>query len=144
MLNVSDGIDQPGEIRWELAVCLLVAWICVYFCVWKGVKSVGKVNIFHICQANHYRTFASLLIWYTVSIFLTSCQVFVVHRGLCWMNFRGYCKMIVKRKFPHTSVHFFSEKNSVNKNSKDAEIPRLDRNAILTSEERHLKYQLNF
>ena len=52
--------------------------------------------------------------------------------------------MIVKRKFPHTSVHFFSEKNSVNKNSKDAEIPRLDRNAILTSEERHLKYQLNF
>ena len=54
VLKVSDGIDQPGEISWELAVCLLVAWICVYFCVWKGVKSVGKVNMIRICEANHY------------------------------------------------------------------------------------------
>lgn len=43
VLKLSEGIDEPGEIRLELAVCLLVAWICVYFCVWKGVKSVGKV-----------------------------------------------------------------------------------------------------
>lgn len=45
---MSDGIDQPGEVRGELAAALLVGWIAVYFCVWKGVKSVGKVFLFII------------------------------------------------------------------------------------------------
>lgn len=43
ILNQSNGIHEPGEIKWELALCLLFAWIFVYFCIWKGVKSVGKV-----------------------------------------------------------------------------------------------------
>ena len=35
-----------GSIRWDLAGCLLLSWIICYFCVWKGVKSSGKVNIY--------------------------------------------------------------------------------------------------
>ncbi|XP_040201191.1 sodium- and chloride-dependent betaine transporter-like isoform X2 [Rana temporaria] len=42
-LGISEGIHDLGSIRWELALCLLLAWIICYFCIWKGVKSTGKV-----------------------------------------------------------------------------------------------------
>lgn len=44
VLNISDGLDEPGVINWELMLCLMAVWVMVYFCVWKGVKSTGKVR----------------------------------------------------------------------------------------------------
>lgn len=46
MLQVSEGIDHLGVIRWELAACLILAWILVYFAIWKSVKSSGRVLYF--------------------------------------------------------------------------------------------------
>ncbi|CAL1541934.1 unnamed protein product [Lymnaea stagnalis] len=43
VLGLSPGIDQPGIIKWDLALCLLLAWVVVYFCICKGIKSSGKV-----------------------------------------------------------------------------------------------------
>ncbi|XP_034022307.1 solute carrier family 6 member 22, tandem duplicate 1 [Thalassophryne amazonica] len=46
VLNITGSIHELGNIRWELALCLLLSWIICYFCVWKGVKSTGKVVYF--------------------------------------------------------------------------------------------------
>ncbi|KAM9758512.1 sodium- and chloride-dependent GABA transporter 2-like isoform 1-T1 [Menidia menidia] len=46
VLGISQGIEEIGSLRWELALCLLLAWILCYFCVWKGVRSTGKVVYF--------------------------------------------------------------------------------------------------
>ncbi|XP_061574892.1 sodium- and chloride-dependent GABA transporter 2-like [Cololabis saira] len=46
VLAISRGIEEIGSIRWEVLSCLIVMWIICYFCVWKGVKSTGKVVYF--------------------------------------------------------------------------------------------------
>ena len=45
VLKISEGIQHLGALRWELALCLLLAWVICYFCIWKGVKSTGKVCV---------------------------------------------------------------------------------------------------
>ncbi|OWF47646.1 Sodium- and chloride-dependent glycine transporter 2 [Mizuhopecten yessoensis] len=43
VLQLSDGIDDMGDLRWDLLICLFVAWVVVFLCLFKGVKSSGKV-----------------------------------------------------------------------------------------------------
>ncbi|KAL4710706.1 hypothetical protein ACJJTC_004351 [Scirpophaga incertulas] len=44
VLNMSSGIEFPGGMRWELAACLVCAWVLVYFALWKSIKSSAKVR----------------------------------------------------------------------------------------------------
>lgn len=43
VLGISDGIENMGTPHWHLAVSLLVAWIIIFLCLCKGVKTSGKV-----------------------------------------------------------------------------------------------------
>ena len=43
VLRMSDDMSL-GKINWDLAVCLLLAWIMCYFCIFKGIKSSGKAG----------------------------------------------------------------------------------------------------
>uniref|UniRef100_A0A336L6B9 Transporter n=2 Tax=Culicoides sonorensis TaxID=179676 RepID=A0A336L6B9_CULSO len=46
VLGISSGIEETGSIKVSLALCLLGAWIIVFLCLCKGVKSSGKVVYF--------------------------------------------------------------------------------------------------
>uniref|UniRef100_H2ZHH7 Transporter n=1 Tax=Ciona savignyi TaxID=51511 RepID=H2ZHH7_CIOSA len=45
VLKITPDITDTGSIRWELALCLLVAWTICYICICKGVRATGKVWI---------------------------------------------------------------------------------------------------
>lgn len=44
VLNISDGIGNFGEVRLPILGCLAVSWIVVFLCLFRGVKSSGKVR----------------------------------------------------------------------------------------------------
>ncbi|MBW2965375.1 sodium-dependent transporter [Candidatus Woesearchaeota archaeon] len=43
VLNISDSVGDVGGIKWTIFFALLAVWVMIYFCIWKGPKSVGKV-----------------------------------------------------------------------------------------------------
>ncbi|WAR13044.1 S6A17-like protein [Mya arenaria] len=45
-LEISPGLDSPDGIKWKMLLCLIFAWTIVYACIWKGIKSSGKVVYF--------------------------------------------------------------------------------------------------
>ncbi|ESN90550.1 hypothetical protein HELRODRAFT_189893 [Helobdella robusta] len=46
VLQMSDGLDHPGTIIWQLALCLFLAWTIVFLVISKGIASLGKVVYF--------------------------------------------------------------------------------------------------
>ncbi|XP_077167415.1 sodium-dependent serotonin transporter isoform X2 [Paroedura picta] len=42
-IHRADGLDDLGGISWQLTLCLLFIFTIVYFSIWKGVKTSGKV-----------------------------------------------------------------------------------------------------
>ncbi|CAH3024764.1 unnamed protein product [Porites evermanni] len=46
VLRLSNGLNEPGPVNWDLALCLLLAWIICYLCVSRGIKTSGKVVYF--------------------------------------------------------------------------------------------------
>ncbi|XP_003451768.1 sodium- and chloride-dependent GABA transporter ine isoform X1 [Oreochromis niloticus] len=48
LLEKTRGIEDLGGLRWELFGCLVLVWVIVYLCIFKGVKSTGKVVYFTV------------------------------------------------------------------------------------------------
>ncbi len=43
-IHRSYGIGSIGNVKWSIAMCLITVFLMVYFSLWKGIKSSGKVS----------------------------------------------------------------------------------------------------
>ena len=48
VLQISEGVNILGGINWFIFLSLFVVWILVYFCIWQGTKSVGRVVLYSV------------------------------------------------------------------------------------------------
>ena len=80
-----------GVVKWDLCLCLLFAWIVVYLCICKGIKSSGKVSKFNVyCYQIFYWTIITVTIitqrrkvmFLHLSVILFTGE-FSVQGGLC-------------------------------------------------------------
>ncbi|EDV22242.1 uncharacterized protein TRIADDRAFT_29421, partial [Trichoplax adhaerens] len=46
VLNITSHPDDAGPVKWDLALLLILAWVIVYLCIFKGVQWTGKVVYF--------------------------------------------------------------------------------------------------
>ena len=44
VLRISSGLDDLGSPSWYMSVAMVAAWVLVFLCIFKGVKSIGKVR----------------------------------------------------------------------------------------------------
>ncbi|KAL1780157.1 hypothetical protein HispidOSU_028284 [Sigmodon hispidus] len=42
-IHQSKGLQDLGTISWQLALCIMLIFTIIYFSIWKGVKTSGKV-----------------------------------------------------------------------------------------------------
>ena len=43
-LNVSESIDETTTWNWKITLCYITAWIVIYVCIIRGIRSSGKVG----------------------------------------------------------------------------------------------------
>lgn len=59
-LDASPSIDDNGGFKWWIVVCLILAWLVVFFIVMKGIQSSGKVKKTYFDIKNERHKFLSL------------------------------------------------------------------------------------
>ena len=48
VLQMNHGVKLLDGINWPILFGLLIVWLVVYFCIWQGTKSVGKVVTYSV------------------------------------------------------------------------------------------------
>jgi hypothetical protein len=71
VLNISNSINNLGDVQWPLLLALLLAWSMVYLMIIRGPQSIGKVSktfIIVICHVSaHWCIMHTMLLLMTDS-----------------------------------------------------------------------------
>ena len=46
ILAISNSIEEVGSIKLDLLICLIIAWILVFLCIFNGIRASGRVMYF--------------------------------------------------------------------------------------------------
>ena len=105
-IDQSSGVGDPGKILWDLCLCLLLAWIIVFCCLVKGVKSSGKVRhkIFQVVFLEKV-TSCSVLLHQTscVYMYVCACSFFF------WIFMTPFKRINISSLFENVFSHHFPE-----------------------------------
>lgn len=62
-LHQSEGIHDLGEVKWDMALCLLAVYLICYFSLWKGISTSGKVGLLPFISFCHFVSFFCWPLW---------------------------------------------------------------------------------
>lgn len=99
--HLSSGIDDLGHIRTPLALYLAVVFICIYFAIWKGVKSTGKVShliwnliLEHLIKINRILIIVNNQVVWVTALLPYAVLIPLLVRGIwlegAWLGIRYY------------------------------------------------------
>jgi len=76
-MNRSTGLTDLGPPHWPIVLCSALVLIIVFFCIWKGIRSSGKVSVFGKWSRQVERRTCSFRILSQDANFVVICSLFV-------------------------------------------------------------------
>lgn len=78
-IHKSDGLNNLGGIKWSLALCCFFVYVVVYFALWKGPRSSGKVCTVNVSEdrTRDHDTFQA--VWITATAPYVVLMILLVH-----------------------------------------------------------------
>ena len=74
VLDITDGIDDLGGIKWDLLGTFVLCWIITFFCVFRGMLINLHVQPYFLCQMKaNFNIQKFLLLFHYTNTFKKSC-----------------------------------------------------------------------
>ena len=110
VLRKTSGIEETGEMLWDLALCSLLSWFIIFLVLSKGVETLGKVLVSFLEIWLQIKTFLSIQFLYSnvclshwvKNVFWWACSYIVMFLE---RQLSSKCTVVIPLKGPHLVAH---------------------------------------